>query len=141
MIAAAQEKKIRTSEKSNHTRSISKLNKLINAAAPMDLVLEQFQKTKDFYDRLEKAHNDFLLATDVDIDTDPTGVAYITESDEKHEEALERYANYVKADAQNQSTIATREKEAIDLQRQEETTQKIQSKRYNWNLVLLHLIR
>ena len=115
MIAAAQEKKIRTSEKSNHTRSISKLNKLINAAAPMDLVLEQFQKTKDFYDRLEKAHNDFLLATDVDIDTDPTGVAYITESDEKHEEALERYANYVKADAQYQSTIATREKEAIDL--------------------------
>ena len=87
-MVADQEKKKRTTEKSSFTRSINKLNKLFDANASLSLVTEQFEKVKNWYDRLETAHNEFLLATDIDIENDADGEAYVNESDSKYEDAL-----------------------------------------------------
>ena len=102
-MVAEQEKKKRTVDKSAFSKSLTKLNKLFDADASLSLVTEQFEKVKSCFERLEDAHNEFLMATDIDIENDPAGLAYMTESDEKYETALDRYARYQKTVEQEQS--------------------------------------
>ena len=88
-MAGVQEKRKRITEKSAFSRSVTKLNKLIASAASLSLVEEHFEKVKNCYERLETAHNDFLMATDIDIENEPDGIAYMTDPDWKYEEVLE----------------------------------------------------
>ena len=104
-MAALQEKRKRTTELSNFTRNLNKLNKLFDAAAPSVLVNPQFGKMTDCYERLEQAHNEYLAVTDVDIEADKEGLAYLNEPDLRHEEALQRYATYLKADIEQQRVV------------------------------------
>ena len=76
-MTALAEKNKRTVSKSNLTRNINKLTKILDAEASIELVKEQFNKVRDCYNKLEQAHDEFLLATDVDIDNDPAGIAYM----------------------------------------------------------------
>ena len=109
-MAGEQEKRKRITEKSAFTRSVNKLNKAIAATASLSLVTEHFQKVRDCYERLETAHNDFLMATDIDIETEPEGIAYMTESDTKYEDALESFTVYQKTaekeEAENRKVLA-----------------------------------
>ena len=103
-MAALAEKNRRTVSKSNLTRNINKLNKILDAEASIELVKEQFNKVRDCYNKLEQAHDEFLLATDVDIDSDPAGIAYMNEPDMSYETVLERYAKYEKLVSEQQVT-------------------------------------
>ena len=97
-MAGVQEKKKRITEKSTFSRSVNKFNKLIDAAASLSLVTEHFEKVKNCYERLETAHNDFLMATDIDIENDPNGLEYMNDPDKKYEETLESFAIFRKAE-------------------------------------------
>ena len=102
-MAAVQEKRKRITELSNFTRNVNKLIKLFDAAAPASLVNPQYEKVQDCYDKLEAAHNAFLSATDIeDTEHDKDGVAYMNDPDKRHDEVLERYATYLKTDAEQQ---------------------------------------
>ena len=103
-MSAAQEKRRRVTEKSSFSRSVTKLIKTFDAAASLSLVTEHFEKVKACYERLEAAHNEFLMATDIDIENEPDGLAYMNESDRKYEDMLERYALYQKTETHRQMT-------------------------------------
>ena len=147
-MVAEQEKKKRSTEKGSFSRSITKFNKLIAAAASLSLVTEQFDKVKNCYDRLESAHNEFLLATDIDIENEDDGETYINESDRIYEDALEAYAAFLKAnekqDAVDQKVLeeeavakdkAVREQEIIqeridtEAKRKEDTMRQFESEK------------
>ena len=72
-MAAFQERKKRTTELSNFTRNINKLNRLLDEAAPSVLVTPQFEKVKDCYGKLKYARNEFLAATNINIENDKDG--------------------------------------------------------------------
>ena len=68
------EKRKRITEASNFTRNLNQLIKLIDVDAQPVLVTPQFEKMSDSYDKLEAAHNDFLPATEIGIQTDKDGL-------------------------------------------------------------------
>ena len=77
-MAAVQEKKQRSLAKSNFTRNVNKLNSLLdNNVSQAELVTPQFDKVNESYELLEKAHQEFLNTTDIDIEEDVDGFAYM----------------------------------------------------------------
>ena len=76
MMATAQEKTKRVVAKSNLTRNINKLIKVLDVRASLDLVREQFRKVRDCYEKLEQAHEEYILVAEIDISEDPDGIAY-----------------------------------------------------------------
>ena len=103
-MSADQEKRKRITEKSAFTRSVNKLIKALDAGAALNLVTEHFEKVKSCYEKLEEAHDAYLMATYIDIETEPDGIAYMNESDAKYEDMIERYATYQKTETKRQNT-------------------------------------
>ena len=104
-MAAAPEKTKRIVAKSNLTRNINKLTKVLDVGASLDLVTEQFHKVRDCYGKLEQAHDDYLLVAEIDISEDPDGIAYMNAPDASYEQVLERYAQYAKVDSEQQVVV------------------------------------
>ena len=90
------EKKQRSVALSNFTRNLNTFNGLLDDAAPRVLVTPQFNKLQGCWEKLEEAHDKFMEATDIDIDTDKDGLAYIDGPSERHQAALYRYSSYLK---------------------------------------------
>ncbi len=112
-MVAEEEKKKRITSKSNFTRSVTKLNKLLDVDAPVDIVTPQYEKMNQCYDILEKDHNAFLSATDIDIQNHADGLQYILDIDATQETVMVRYCEFI-----NKATTSQRndEKEAKDLE-------------------------
>ena len=128
VIVAQEEKKRRTTAKSNFTRSVNKLNSLLDKdVSQADLVKPLFEKVKECYDALEKAQQEFLEATDIDLDNDANGFAYMDDCDATHEAAVVRYSNFLKKETNEQLLFMEqttkenqekKEKERKDLERE-----------------------
>ncbi len=67
-------KKDRTVARSNFTRNFNSLSSMINDSAEKVIVEEQFNKFKGCWGKLETAHDAFIEATDIDIESDKDGL-------------------------------------------------------------------
>ena len=86
------------------TLNLNKLNDLINDTSPLVIVTPQFDKVMKCWEKLEEAHDDFILTTDIaDIDNDPKGVKYIDEPGTRHSAAVKKYSDYMKSEEKSQS--------------------------------------
>ena len=95
-MAAVEERKRRITAKSNFTRSVNKLNKLLDSVTQVEIVIPQFEKMNKCYEELEKAHDGFLSATDIDIETHKDGLAFMEDIDTNHEAAVVKYSGFLK---------------------------------------------
>ena len=93
-MAADLSKKKRSQALSNFTRAHNELITYIDESAPPVLTTPQFEKVESCWEKLEAAQDDFIEHTDIDVDTDPLGVAYLDEPGTRHGAALKRYAEY-----------------------------------------------
>lgn len=90
-------KKRRSQALSNFTRTVNVFDTLITNASPSELVKPQFEKVMSCWDKLEAAQDDFIEKTDIDVDNDPSGVAYLNEPGGRHSAGMERYSEYLKS--------------------------------------------
>ena len=67
------EKKQRSACLYKFTRNYNLLIEAINDASPESGVTPQFEKLKECWFKLEEAHDDFITATDIDIENDAGG--------------------------------------------------------------------
>ena len=83
---------------SNFTRTYNTLIPLLNNAdAPPIVVNPQFTKFQNCLEKLETAQDTYIeLVTDIDVDTDPNGVAYLDEPGVRYSTALTSYAEYLR---------------------------------------------
>ena len=91
-------KKQRRQALSNFTRTLNTFNTLIEDYSPSVLVEPQFEKVVSCYEKLEAAQDEFIGKTDIDIDVDPNGVAFLDEPSLRHANALKGYSAYLKKD-------------------------------------------
>ena len=89
-------KNCRSQAKSNFTRAYNHFNKLIDNSSPSELVKKQFEKIMSCWDKLEMAQDDFIMKTDIDVDAEEDGIAYLDAPGENHSDAMERYSEYLK---------------------------------------------
>ena len=105
-MAAVNEKKQRSLAKSNFTRNINKLNSLLdNNVSQAELVTPQFDKVNECYELLEKAHQEFLKATDINIEEDDDGFAYMEKCDETHATTVGRYSEFLRNEREQQLLV------------------------------------
>ena len=90
-------------EKGAFTRSLTRLTKLIESEALYKFVEEQFERVRTCYHNLEIAHNAFLMVTDIDIETHADGLLYMTEPDQKYDEAITAFTEFQKRDQEQQA--------------------------------------
>ena len=93
---AAEEKKKRTSALSGFTRNVNILDGLLDEESQTVLVDPQFEKVKTAWEKLEFAHDEFIAATNIDIDTDPAGLSYIDAPANRYSEIVKKYSAYLK---------------------------------------------
>ena len=86
------EKKARSAALNKFTRNRKALDDLLNAAAPGSLVNPQFEKFKTCYEILEDAHDAFIAATDIDVETDNNGFKYMDDPSALYNELVTRYS-------------------------------------------------
>ena len=95
-MVAELEKKQRSTAKSNFTRNVKKLiGYLDNDVSQAEIVTPQFALMNECFELLEKAHQEFLNATDIDIDESQEGVAYMDSCDATHASAVARYSKFL----------------------------------------------
>ena len=76
------EKKQRTVALRNFLRNMKSLIDMLETESPEELVLPQYQKFQACWEKLEAAQDAFLTVTELDVETDPNGFAYIDEPTE-----------------------------------------------------------
>ena len=91
-MAAVERMEKRVTAKSNFTRNINKLNRLLDGEAQVTLVTPLFEKMNRCYEELEKAQEEFLAETDIDIETDKDGIAFMEDIDKTHEASVLKYS-------------------------------------------------
>ncbi len=96
MADIVKSKNCRKQAKANYTRASNVLKDLIGLSSSPELVNKQFNKAMDCYDKLEAAHDEFIAITDIDIDTDKDGLAYIEEVGKCHTELISSVATFLK---------------------------------------------
>ena len=114
------EKKRRSYALSNFTRSFNALNSLIDDSAPHVIANPQFEKVKSCWEKLELAQESFIEKTDIDIENDVSGLAFLDEPGERHSAALRRYSEYLKKeDVREKSEVQkkTEEDRLLDWER------------------------
>ena len=117
-MSADAEKKQRKTAKSNFTRHVKKLNLLLDqGVSQVDIVTAEFVKMNAYYEALENAQLEFLEKSDIDIDTDPDGSAYMVQCDTTHAAAVVKYSTFLKKEKDDQlisEKTAKEEKEKKD---------------------------
>ena len=113
-MAAADEQKLRTVTLSNFTRNLNKLNKLLDTGASITLVTPQFEKMKEMYEKLEVAQDEFLKATDIDVENHKDGLQYMNSPDDQQEKAVQRYSLYLKTTADEQRVLEQASSRNVD---------------------------
>ena len=91
-------KKQRSQLLGNFTRAPKTLTPLLNTAdAPLTVVNPLFEKLQNCWEKLEAAQDTYIeLVTDIDVDTDPNGVVYLDEPNDRYSNALNSYTQYLK---------------------------------------------
>ena len=106
------EKKARSAALNKFTRNRKALDDLLNAAAPGSLVNPQFEKFKTCYEILEDAHDAFIAATDIDVETDNNGFKYMDDPSALYNELVTRYSQSLTGfDEQERGQRKQREKD------------------------------
>ena len=90
------EKKQRSACLYKFTRNYNLLIEAINAVSPESVVTPQFEKLKECWSKLEEAHDNFITATDIDIENDAGGAAYIDAPGKNYQNAVKRYSEFFK---------------------------------------------
>ena len=91
------EKKQRSSALSKFTRNLNSLTNLLDSNAPGTLVIPQFEKFKQCYENLEDAHDTFIAVTEIDIETDKDGFAYMDGPSDQYNVIMKRYSESLTA--------------------------------------------
>ena len=86
------EKKQRSSALQKFTRNLNTLTNRLDSNSPGSLVNPQYDKLKVCYENLEDAHDSFIAATDIDVETDKDGFAYMDVPSTQYNEILKRYS-------------------------------------------------
>ena len=81
---------------SNFTRSANVLDSLITESSPVELVKPQFEKVSSCWERLEAAQEVFIENTEIEVDTDANGIAYLDVPGVKHAQIMKNYSTYLK---------------------------------------------
>ena len=122
------EKTIRSTAQRNFTRNLNTLNALLDESAASVLVTPQYEKLKNCWEKLEDAHDDYVLKVDpatTNLETDADGYSYINDSEKKFNEVLKRYAGYLKTSEQLQRAESDQQKKADrDVEKQIEAEKK-----------------
>ena len=98
-------KKKRSQALSKFTRNLNSFSKLLENNSPKVLVDPQFEVVNSCWKVLEDVHDEYLDATDEDIDGDG-GVSYLDTPGERRTTALLAYADYLKAADQTEDAAA-----------------------------------
>ena len=88
-------KKKRSYALSISTRNSNTLMALMDESAPLALVNPLCEKTLQNWEGLEKTQEDFVEATDIDVEEHQDGLKYLIEPDSRRQSVLVRYAMYV----------------------------------------------
>ena len=97
----------------NLTRSIKKLNEHIGIPSPESIVTPLYEKMMNCWEKLEEAQDSFILVTDIDVATDPDGEAYLTEPETRHSDAMKKYTEYLRSQANNEKTEQKTAEDAV----------------------------
>ena len=136
----------RSTALSNFTRNENSFKKLLDSKAPAPIVKPLYEKVVSAWEALEKAHNEFLEITDIDIETDNVGHRYMDEPVERFDAVMMSYSDFLKREEEKGKTAEARKfenqerlenerrkreaKEAMDaeeVQRKEEARRKFES--------------
>ena len=98
------EKKQRTVALRNFLRNMKSLIDMLETESPEELVLPQYQKFQACWEKLEAAQDAFLTVTELDVETDPNGFAYIDEPTEQYRNVVLLYSNYLKKQKEAEKT-------------------------------------
>ena len=129
-MAPAEKKTQRATAKSNFTRYVNKLNNLLDSdVTQAELVTPLFEKVNKYYDHLENTHNEFLAVTDINIDEDADGVAYMEKVDKTHDAIVIRYSEFLKnATKQEQLDVREAKREEEERVREERKAMEAETK-------------
>ena len=108
-VAAA--KRRRSSALSNFTRNENLLTKRITNSAPISIVTPLYEKVTLTWEALEKAHDEFLEVTNIDIEEDAGGLKYMDEPAGRYDSILESYSNYLKLESEKEKTAEVKKSE------------------------------
>ena len=104
-------KRRRSAALSNFTRNENLFNKRIENSAPLSVVTPLYEKVNVTWEALEKAHNEFLEVTDIDIEEDDGGQKYMDDPMGRYDSILESYSNYLKKESEREETAEVKRSE------------------------------
>ena len=106
---------------SNFTRTHNIVEPLLaNTDSPSVLVNSQFLKLQETWAKLEEAQDGYMeLVTNIDVETDANGIAYLDDAGERYTKALHAYAEYLKKVAVKESLEKKKEAASSKLEEDE----------------------
>ena len=118
-MAEQSAKNKRSQALSNFTRCHNILTPLLaNPDSPSIVVTPQFEKLQVLWEKLEAAQDSYIeLVTNIDVDIDPNGIAYINNAGDRYAESLQAYSEYVN---KCQAKENDEKKKAVESLKQEE---------------------
>ena len=113
----------RSQAKSSFTRSVHILEDLIADSETILVVTPQFEKMKSCWEKLEKAQEEFIERTDIDIEEDPAGIQYLDGPGDAHLHALKAYSEYYKK-SENDRKLIDKQKDDAEKQAENDRIEK-----------------
>ena len=122
------EKKQRTLALRNFLRNVNSLIDMLDGGVPEVIVTPQYEKFQACWEKLEAAQDAFLNVTDVDVETDPSGFAYIEEPTQQYRRVVLLYSKFLKQQKEVEKA-ELKLKLQEDRQSQEQDRQRIDAER------------
>ena len=110
MVDAAAKRR-RSSALSNFTRNENLFNNRITNSAPLSIVTPLYDKVTLAWEALEKAHDEFLEVTEIDIEEDPGGLQYLDEPTGRYDSIIDSYSNYLRQETEKEKTAEVKKSE------------------------------
>ena len=104
-------KRRRSSALSNFTRNENLFNNRITNSAPLSIVTPLYDKVTVAWEALEKAHDEFIEVTEIDIEEDAGGLKYLDEPAGRYDSVIESYSNYLKQESEKEKTEEVKKSE------------------------------
>ena len=104
-MAGEKEKKKRATSKSNFTRKLDNLIYALDDENAVSVIVDPlYDRMKEAWEALEIAHEAFLEATDIDIEANPAGIAYLDAPADQYRDVMKKYAAFLKVRADTEKT-------------------------------------
>jgi multidrug efflux pump subunit AcrA (membrane-fusion protein) len=94
------EKRKRATAKGRFTRQETHLKGLLDIAGDKVIVTPAYEKFVECWNRLEEAHEDFVDADDIEVETDDDGNKYLDDLNARYGTLVQRYAAYLKTSSE-----------------------------------------